>query len=125
MGPVHIVGMAAPGDSLLTYSPWIAAWSLSYNSSRLKSDKCCPTASSTAADYVLWRANQGTTHALPNDSIGGTIAVAQYNQWRSHFGQSGGSGSEVSANLAVPEPATVLMLTVATAGWCLRQRRNV
>ena len=35
-----------------------------------------------AADYVVWRDNEGTTNSLPNDLIGGTIGTAHYNQWR-------------------------------------------
>ena len=31
-----------------------------------------------AADYALWRANQGTNHALPNDAIGGTIGQGEW-----------------------------------------------
>ena len=76
-----------------------------------------------AADYVVWRKNQGTTNTLPNDFIGGTIGTAQYNQWRAHFGQTAGSGSGASANAAVPEPATLVLLMLAAAGWCLRRRR--
>jgi hypothetical protein len=40
-----------------------------------------------AADYVVWRNNVGTSTELPNDSLDGTIGTAQYNQWRTHFGQ--------------------------------------
>jgi hypothetical protein len=55
-----------------------------------------------AADYIVWRKNQGTTHMLPNDSIGGTIGAAQYDQWRAHFGQTAGSVADAIANAAVP-----------------------
>src|SRR5262249_7876670 len=41
-----------------------------------------------AADYAVWRDFLGTTHVLPNDPTGGTIGTAQYNTWRSHFGQA-------------------------------------
>ena len=75
-----------------------------------------------AADYVVWRANLGTNNVLPNDPIGGTIGDAQFNQWRSNFGQSAGSGAIASA--AVPEPATPVLLILATAGWCLPHRRG-
>jgi hypothetical protein len=61
-----------------------------------------------AADYVIWRNNENTNNVLPNDSIGGTIGTGQYSQWRSHFGQSGGSGLGSSA--AVPEPASAVLL---------------
>jgi hypothetical protein len=65
-----------------------------------------------AADYVIWRNNQGTTHVLANDTIGGTIGVAQYYQWRAHFGQSAGSGAAVAANTAVPEPSLFALAAV-------------
>ena len=76
-----------------------------------------------AADYVLWRKNQGTMNPLPNDPIGGTIGTAQYNQWRAHFGQTAGSGAGAITNAAVPEPTTCVLLTIAAAGCCLRRRR--
>jgi hypothetical protein len=77
-----------------------------------------------AADYVVWRTNQGTTNSLANDPIGGTIGAAQYNQWRAHFGQTAGSGSGASGNTAVPEPAMLTLLIIAVAGWCLSRGRN-
>jgi hypothetical protein len=78
-----------------------------------------------AADYVVWRKNDGSTNTLPNDLIGGTIGTAQYNQWRTHFGQTTGSGSGARANAAVPEPATLVLLLVATAGALIRRRPTV
>ena len=74
-----------------------------------------------AADYVVWRNAEGTTNTLPNDLIGGTIGQPQYDQWRSHFGQTAGSGA--SATATVPEPATLMLLMCAAAGWCLRRGR--
>jgi hypothetical protein len=68
-----------------------------------------------AADYVVWRKNDGTTTSLPNDPIGGTIGPAQYDNWRAHFGQTPGSGTVASANASVPEPATLVLLTLAAA----------
>ncbi len=62
-----------------------------------------------AADYVLGRKQGGT--------------ATQYTTWNSHFGQIGGSGSGASANAAVPEPATVVLLMFAVARWCLRRSR--
>lgn len=58
-----------------------------------------------AADYIVWRKTDGTP--------------AGYNAWRAHFGQTAGSGSGASANAAVPEPATLVLLILAAAGWCL------
>ena len=76
-----------------------------------------------AADYVLWRKNNNTAVTLPNDATPGT-SPADYTVWRSHFGQPPGSGSGASANAAVPEPATFLLLMFGVAGWCLRRRRG-
>jgi autotransporter-associated beta strand protein len=56
-----------------------------------------------AADYVTWRKGEGTTYPS-----------AQYVTWRSDFGQAssaGASGSALDASAAVPEPATILILT--------------
>ena len=43
--------------------------------------------------------------------------------WRTHFGQTAGSGSSTVANAAVPEPSTLVMLVLAAAGVCSRRRR--
>jgi hypothetical protein len=66
-----------------------------------------------AADYVVWRKNAGTSNALPNNLIGGTIGMAQYNQWRADFGNTApgsGSGTGAMANAVVPEPASLLQI---------------
>ena len=60
----------------------------------------------TAADYVVWRNGLGTIYTQ-ND----------YDVWRAHFGQSAGSGAGTSTNATVPEPATLVLLTLAAAGW--------
>lgn len=76
-----------------------------------------------AADYVVWRKNEGTSSSLPNDPIGGVIGPAQYAQWRANFGQTAGSGSAMMANAAVPEPATLIACLIAMAGSFLSQGR--
>ncbi len=63
-----------------------------------------------AADYIVWRKTDGTP--------------AGYNAWRTHFGQTAGSGSGAIANATVPEPATAVMLMFAAAVWCLRRNRT-
>jgi hypothetical protein len=78
-----------------------------------------------AADYVMWRNNAGSTTALPNDSIGGTIGPAQYNEWRAHFGQTSGSGASAITNGSadVPEPAAAFFVIAAIL--CLITMRPV
>jgi hypothetical protein len=61
-----------------------------------------------AADYVVWRKGLGTIYTQ-ND----------YNVWRTHFGQTAGSGSGASGS--VPEPATLVPMILAAACWCLRR----
>jgi hypothetical protein len=78
-----------------------------------------------AADYVVWRKNQGTTIPLPNDLIGGTIGTAQYDQWRTHYGQTAGSGLGGGATVSVPEPATVVMFFTGVLALCPRRRAKV
>ena len=70
-----------------------------------------------AADYVLWR-NGGT---LQNDATPG-VQPGDYDVWRSHFGQIAGSGAGANVNAAVPEPATLVLLLMATAGTIPRLR---
>jgi hypothetical protein len=50
-----------------------------------------------AADFPTWAVNVGTNNTLPNDSIGGTIGMAQYDQWRARFGNSVKKDAEGSA----------------------------
>jgi hypothetical protein len=54
-----------------------------------------------AADYVVWRKGLGTTYTQNDYSI-----------WRTHFGQTVGSGTRASSDVAVPEPATLVLLLI-------------
>jgi T5SS/PEP-CTERM-associated repeat protein len=70
-----------------------------------------------AADYVVWRKTDGTQQG--------------YDTWRTHFGQTAGSGAGANlapgespgAKYAIPEPATVWLLVFA--GALLHLRRSV
>jgi hypothetical protein len=62
-----------------------------------------------AADYVVWRKTDSTP--------------AGYNTWRTHFGQTFGSGSAGSANATLPEPTTLALLMLVTACCCIRRCR--
>ena len=65
-----------------------------------------------AADYAVWRDNNGGTAVLPNDATPGTVDASDYNTWRANFGETAGSGS----GAAVPEPTTVALAGLALLG---------
>lgn len=75
------------------------------------------------ADYTVWRDSLGGMNLAADGNRDGAIDQLDYNVWRTHFGQGTGSGVGASANAAVPEPATLVLLTFAVAGWCLRRDR--
>jgi hypothetical protein len=78
-----------------------------------------------AADYVVWRDNQGTTNTLSNDPLGGTIDGRQFDQWRANFGAMAGTPATATATShAAPEPASWLMLVVAVLVLVARTRPN-
>jgi hypothetical protein len=70
------------------------------------------------ADYTVWRDNLGSSVALPNDEIGGTIGTDQYNQWKANFGES----TPILSTATVPEPSAALLL--ALGGLLLLVRRQ-
>ncbi|MEX0643416.1 MAG: autotransporter-associated beta strand repeat-containing protein [Pirellulales bacterium] len=75
-----------------------------------------------AADFVMWRNNVGQPFGtLPHDSTGVTIGDAQYAQWRTNFGLSGGSSTALGQS-PVPEPASAILLLIGLAGLCSRRR---
>ena len=65
-----------------------------------------------AADYVVWRNNENTMTAMPNDPVGGVIGPSQYNNWRANFGASTASSS-AGLGTAVPEPAALMLAVIA------------
>jgi hypothetical protein len=76
-----------------------------------------------AADYVTWRNNLNQSVTLPNDSTPGTVTTADYNVWRANFGKTADVGGPLGSGAAVPEPATLLLVTLA-AFWALGNRRS-
>jgi Concanavalin A-like lectin/glucanases superfamily len=70
-----------------------------------------------AADYVIWRKNDGTNNALENDNnLGTPIGPAHYDLWRTNFGNPPGSGASVGmAASGVPEPSTGCLMALAIA----------
>ena len=67
-----------------------------------------------AADYVVWR-----------KGVGVAPTPANYNLWRTHFGETFGNGSGATANVTVPEPATLVMLIMAAAASIPLRRRHI
>ena len=79
-----------------------------------------------AADYVVWRNNEGTNNMLHNDLFGGMIGQNQYNQWRSHFGDSSGNISGIGNALsAVPEPVASTLFLMGMLVMLPRRRASV
>jgi hypothetical protein len=69
-----------------------------------------------AADYVVFRKNNGTNNALPNDGgLGTPIGSAHYDLWKANFGDTAGSGG----GAAVPEPSTLVYVVFVVAGLLL------
>lgn len=71
-----------------------------------------------AADYALWRKSVGQpSQTLPNDTTGVIIGQAQYNLWRSNFGNTTAvPGSGLAENRgAVPEPPQTSLLMLGLA----------
>jgi hypothetical protein len=69
-----------------------------------------------AADYVVWRKNNGLMGgATPEQGDGtgdGNVTVDDYNFWRTNFGNGAGTGALVGTNAplqAVPEPTSLLL----------------
>lgn len=78
----------------------------------------------SAADYVIWRNNEGQSVTLPNDATFETVDQEDYEVWVANFGATVGSGSSSKLNCAAPEPTTWLLTLLATS-ICLRRNRSV
>jgi hypothetical protein len=76
-----------------------------------------------APDYVLWRKMLGQLVPPGSAADGngnGAVDFGDYNVWRAHFAQPASSVSGASANAAVPEPETAVLVIFALVGLCLR-----
>ncbi len=75
-----------------------------------------------AADYSVWRDNNGTNATLPNDSTPGTVTQADYDVWVANFNLT--PPPAVVSAAAVPEPATLALLASGFVGAlaCIRRR---
>jgi hypothetical protein len=76
-----------------------------------------------AADYVVWRNNDGSAFDLPNRGPGlsGDVGQSDYEVWVSNFGNTGGGGSQ----LAVPEPTSLSLVTGVLVSLCAAWSRRM
>lgn len=73
-----------------------------------------------AADYTIWRDSLASTTNLAADgNENSVIDIGDYDVWRANFGGTSGSGA--SANGAVPEPATLVLLIVGMVAFIVRR----
>ena len=73
-----------------------------------------------AADYVVWR--KGLPQADGNNNS--MIDPGDYTVWRENFGESSGPGAGGSDSSAVPEPASGIMLILASICGSLARRQR-
>jgi len=64
-----------------------------------------------AADYTTWR-----------NGLGSTYTPADYDVWKSHFGEHSPGAGGVAGSSAVPEPATLLLIVITLLGNLTSQR---
>jgi hypothetical protein len=82
-----------------------------------------------AADYVLWRESLGQPAAPPGSgsdgSTNGTIDSTDYEFWRARFGnQVAGGGGQSALAAAVPEPASIVYISIVSGALALRIARR-
>jgi hypothetical protein len=76
-----------------------------------------------AADYTVWRDNLGGTSLPFNETASlGTVDQADYDAWKANFGATSDSGG-AAGNLAVPEPAAIVLLLFGSAAFIGRPKR--
>jgi uncharacterized delta-60 repeat protein len=75
-----------------------------------------------AADYVVWRKNFWGIYG-PNDYTVWRAHFGQLAVWPAHFGQPAGSGSGTSVSAVVPEPGSLVLLTLAVPALLRRRLR--
>jgi hypothetical protein len=74
-----------------------------------------------AADYVLWRKQNGSGMSLPNDDTPG-VGPDDYTRWRENFAEASGGGGAGIASSVVPEPSTITLLFIFAACGIVRVR---
>jgi hypothetical protein len=77
-----------------------------------------------AADYVVWRENEGLPITLPNDTTPGEVNEFDFETWRTNFGHTAAS-ADLRIAAMVPEPDPLKLLAVALIGTLPAVRRSV
>jgi T5SS/PEP-CTERM-associated repeat protein/autotransporter-associated beta strand protein len=82
-----------------------------------------------AADYTVWRNNLGdpTEVDLHGNGNGSGVTVSDFTWWKTHYGDTApanGSSLVASLQVAVPEPASLLLLAFACSGIGLLEKRR-
>jgi hypothetical protein len=79
-------------------------------------------------DFLVWQQQLSSDYYLNNsgdesDDSAAVVDGADYDLWRSRFGQTPDTSAAAAASAAVPEPSTLLLLTLTTAAARLRRGR--
>ncbi len=100
----------------------IVSFELSRSECGLSGDYDC-SGTVDNADYDLWRNTFGSSTSLSADgNANGIVDAADYVVWRDHSGA--GVGSTTNASNPVPEPAAMLLVTLAILNIRLHGRRR-
>jgi hypothetical protein len=65
----------------------------------------------SAADYVVWRKNFGSSIALPNGDDTPGVGMDDLARWRSRFGQSA-AGASLGDIGSIPEPSNIFLFAI-------------
>lgn len=68
-----------------------------------------------AADYTVWRDHLDSSATLPNDQTPGDVTLADYDVWKTNFGNTSGaaSGTARASGDVVPESDSLMLMLLA------------
>ncbi len=78
-----------------------------------------------AADYTVWRDNEGSSTVLPGDPTPGVVNASDYATWRANYGATASpTASPIGNQTAAPEPTGCVLLAAATLLMTASKRRR-